>query len=275
MNILAAALAALLAAPALAQPDAAPSAPAATSYDARLTAVSGEVTVYPADGSSDPAAGEEGMLLDEGDRIVVSTETGASAEVALDGTSIVTLSEGTDFTLTKLSRAEAELSLAFGSLIAKIQKLGDDRLQVRTPGAVAAVRGTEFGVEAESGGGPSHVGVFDEGKVEVSGSGGTETLTPNQETSVRQGERPQRPAALQRFAGRRLAMARSRERLAAVRHGWRHIPAARRRAARRRALARQRARRAARRRGAVHRQQQRRERRRRQQPRRRPRRDKK
>ena len=225
---------ALLAASAFAQgaPDA--------SYDARLTAVAGEVAVYSASDPSEPAQAESGMFLEEGDRVVVSS--GSSAELSFDGKSLIDLNENADFTLTSLSRARAELSLAFGSLIAKIQKLGDDNLEVRTPAAVAAVRGTEFGVEAGSGGADAHVGVFDEGRVEVTGQAGMQVLTPNQETSVRRGGAPEAPHPLRRFLARRAAMRAALRRLAFVRAHWRRVSAARRRAMRRRAWARQRAR---------------------------------
>jgi hypothetical protein len=231
----AAALAALLCVPTLAQSDAGADA---NQYDARITAVSGEVTVYPADGASDPAAGAEGTLLAEGDRVVVSSDS--SAEISLDGSSLITLNAGSDFTLTTLSRAEAKLTLAFGSLIAKIQHLGDDHLQVETPAAVAAVRGTEFGVDFSVDGGEAHVGVFDEGRVEVGGAGGMEVLAPNQETSVLHGERPRHWAPLRRFLARRELMRASVRRLAVIHRRWRRIPPGMRRALRRNRLARQR-----------------------------------
>lgn len=234
MTLLTAALAALLSASASAQSD-------PQRWEARLTAVAGDVAVYGADGSTEAVAGVEGLPLEEGDRVVVSS--GSSAEVALDGDSLIALSAGSDFTLSKLSRAEAELSLAAGSLLAKIRSLGSDRLQVRTVAAVAAVRGTEFGVDVD-GGGQSHVGVFDEGHVEVAGSAGApQMLAPNQETSVSHGQAPAKPAALSRFAGRRAAMQAHRQRLLAIHRNWRPIPAARRRQMRRQARARQRARR--------------------------------
>jgi len=233
MTLLAAALAALLSVPTLAQSGAGSDA---NQYDARITAVTGDVTVYPADGASEPAAGAEGTLLAEGDRVVVSS--GSSAEISLDGTSLITLNENSDFTLTSLSRAEAKLSLAFGSLMAKIQHLGDDHLQVETPAAVAAVRGTEFGVDFAADGGEAHVGVFDEGRVEVGGSGGMEVLTPNQETSVARGERPHRAEPLRRFLARREAMHALIARREFVRSHWRRIPPGQRRALRRARLAR-------------------------------------
>jgi hypothetical protein len=104
------------------------------------------------------------------------------------------------------------------------------------------VRGTEFAVDVE--GGSSHVGVFDEGRVEVqSRSGGAQVLTPNQETSVALGRPPEKAAPLRRFAARRALMRAHLKRLAVVRRNWKALPAAQRRAAREKALKRLRQRR--------------------------------
>jgi hypothetical protein len=215
MRILAATLAVLLtAAPSFAQ-DASPD-----HWDARLTSVTGEVSVHPADGS-EAVVGSADMPLEEGDRVV--TGEGATAEISLDGESLITLASASDFTLEKTAKAESTFSLAFGSLLAKIQSLGSRRLSVRTPTSVAAVRGTEFGVDVE-GAEQSHVGVFDEGRVEVSGSGVTEVLTPNQETSVARGRPPLKPFALKRFVARRKMMHARIQRLQAVRKAWRKLP---------------------------------------------------
>jgi len=231
MSLLIAALAVALAAAPVRAQDAAPAAD--DHWDARLTAVTGEVTVLPADGGEESAA-EVGMPLEEGDRVV--TAAGAEAEVALDGGSLVTVRESSDFKLEKTAKAETSFLLAFGSLLAKIQKLGSQSLQVRTPSAVAAVRGTEFGVEVE--GENSHVGVFDEGRVEVGGSGGKEVLTPNQETSVEKGRAPLRAAPLRRFVVQRARMQAQLRRLRAIRRNWKSLPPDRRREMRRRTLER-------------------------------------
>lgn len=189
-------------------------------WDARLTAFSGEVAVHPADGS-DPVEAQQGMPLDEGDR--VTTGSGASAEVSLDGESLISLDENSDFKIEKAEREDSSFSLSLGSLLAKIQSLGSRRLSVRSPSAVAAVRGTEFGVEVE--GEQSHVGVFDEGRVEVRGAAGEpRVLAANQETSVKHGMAPQAARALARFAVRRQAMKARIARLQAVRRAWRQFP---------------------------------------------------
>jgi hypothetical protein len=164
-------------------------------WDARIAAVSGDATVRPADGSPEASA-EEGMPLEDGDLVVVGD--GGFAEVALDGGSLVTVREGSEFVVEKTSRGEASFLLKAGSLLAKIQKLASGRFVVRTPTAVAAVRGTEFGVEVD--GERTHVGVFDEGKVEVSGpTGPAELLISNQETVVAKGQAPLHAYQLKRF----------------------------------------------------------------------------
>ena len=113
---------------------------------------------------------------------------------------------------------------------------------MRTPTAVAAVRGTEFGVDVA--GEETHVGVFDEGKVEVSGqSGETQTLQPNQETSVQRGRGPAKPYALKRLLRQRRRFAAFRRRALAMRRRWRRLAPARRRALRQRQLSRMRQRR--------------------------------
>lgn len=232
MRMTAAALALLLAAaaPAFAQEE---------SWDARLGAVSGDVTVHPADGSPE-TSGEDGMPLEEGDR--VSVDEGGSAEIALDGGSLITVREKSEFKIEKTGKADTWFSLTAGALLAKIQKqLGNNRLRVRTPTAVAAVRGTEFGVEVDEAG-ASHVGVFDEGKVEVTGEqGGTpEVLISNQETTVKKGAAPAHAAQLKRFVSHRAHMRRHGRRIAAIKRKWKALPPDQRREKRKKMMERMR-----------------------------------
>lgn len=212
-------------------------------WDARLGAVKGEVSVHTPGGPEDGHAGEEGMPLEAGDRVV--TAEGASAEVVLDGGSLITLRESSDFTVDSPSRSDASFTLAFGSLLAKIQKLAAGGLRVRTPTAVAAVRGTEFGVEVE--GDDTHVGVFDEGKVDVSAADGgpAETLIANQETRVAKGGRPLHAYQLQRLMRHRALMRGHGRRIAAIRKRWRALPPEQRLELRKKTLERARERRRA------------------------------
>jgi hypothetical protein len=218
------------------------SAQDAADWDARLGQVKGEVTVYSA-GDAAGAAGEEGMPLEKGDRVV--TAEGSNAEVVLDGGSLITLREGSDFTIESAAKDDSVFSLALGSLLAKIQKLGTQRLRVRTPAAVAAVRGTEFGVEVD--GEDTHVGVFDEGKVEVSGSDAAapELLISNQETRVSKGGKPMHAYQLQRFMRHRALMRAHARRVAMLRKSWKALPPAERKALRAKVLERMRERRKA------------------------------
>jgi hypothetical protein len=187
-------------------------------WDARITSVSGAVVVHPADGSADVDAKPD-MPLEEGDRVV--TLAGATAEFSLDGASLIVLRENSDFKLEKTAKNDSMFALTFGSLLAKIQKLGAQRLRVRTNSSVAAVRGTEFGVDARDE--ESLVGVFDEGLVQVTNDYGRQDLTPNQETRIARGKAPRKPAPLNRFAGRRAEMKAAISRLAAVKAGWKRL----------------------------------------------------
>jgi hypothetical protein len=216
------ALAALAAA--LSCPPAWSQAPAADDYEARLTSVKGEVTVIIAD-DPDGVPGVAEVPLVAGDRI----KTGADgvAEVTFSGQHCVYLRPQSELTITSVQKGGCVLALAVGSLLAKIQALTGGTFQVSTPEAVAAVRGTEFGVEVPADNpGQSHVGVFDEGKVEVSGrTGAPELLQSNQETMVARGSRPLAAYQLKRFARHRQFMRAWRKRVAAVRKAWRSLSA--------------------------------------------------
>lgn len=222
---------ALAAAPAHSQPAAPPAG--SDQYDARLTEVKGEVTLYASD-EMEGVPAEKDTPLEPGDR--VTTGPDASAEIGLDGTHVISLGASSDFTLESPKRSDSILKLALGSLLAKIQSLAAGQgLRVRTPTAVAAVRGTEFGVDipAET---PdeTHVGVFDEGRVEVQGGeGAPELLKSNQETSVRRGQRPLAAYQLRRFVRHRRFMRTFRKRAAALRQRWKALPPEKRRELRR------------------------------------------
>ena len=144
--------------------------------------------------------------------------------LTLDGGSLITVRESSDLKLEKTAKAESSFFLGAGSLLAKIQKLGERRLRVRTPTAVCAVRGTEFGVEVD--GDDSHVGVFDEGKVEVTGASGgvPELLISNQETSIAKGQAPKHAEQLKRFIARRAQMRGHGRRLASIKAKWKALP---------------------------------------------------
>ena len=204
-------------------------------YESRLTAVKGEVTVITAE-APEGVAGEADMPLAAEDK--VKTGPDSSAELAFSGEHCVSLRSNSELAITSLKRDDAELNLALGSLLAMVRSLAGGSFRVRTPSAVAAVRGTEFGVEVEAGNpGQTHVGVFDEGKVAVSGqTGPPELLKSNQETSVRRGGQPLAAYQLRRFARHRQFMRTLRGRTAAMRRHWRALAPEQRQALRRRLL---------------------------------------
>ena len=186
-------------------------------WDARLVGVSGDATLIAADDSSEASAAAD-MPLEEGDRVVVAE--GGWAEVAIDGGSLITLRGNADFKLEKTAKGESMFFLSAGTLLAKIQKLLTQRLSVRTHNAVVAVRGTEFCVEVD--GDDSTIGVFDEGKVEVTGSqgGAPELLISNQETSVKNGLAPEHAAQLKRLSAHRGRMRGHGRRLSDIKAKW-------------------------------------------------------
>ena len=195
--------------------------PADSLIDARLTSVRGKVRVFePTSPKGLPAT--VGLPLEDGDRITVGA--GGSVEISIDGASVVRLGENSDFTLGSARRSGSIFHLTVGSLLAKLRKLAPgENMEFRGPAAVAAVRGTELGVEAA--GNESRVGVFDEGRVEVSNEAGKRTLEPNQETSVSEGKAPAAPKPLERFADRRDGLDALRERAKSLPARWKKIAA--------------------------------------------------
>lgn len=209
----------------------------AASVDARVMDVRGEALLYTA-ANPDGVAAETDVPLEEGDRLV--TGPGASVEIGIDGGSVLTIEENSDFTLKDARPASTTFSLTLGTLLAKIKKLAaGEALQVQSPTAVAAVRGTEFGVEVAAGE-ETHVGVFDEGSVEVRGQQGeASVLSPNQETRVARGMAAERPYELKRLMARRAFMRRQmRGSMKRMARRWKTLPPEQRRQHRQAAMER-------------------------------------
>ncbi|MDD5657320.1 MAG: FecR family protein [Elusimicrobia bacterium] len=189
-------------------------------YEARLTAVKGDVLVFTAE-EPQGGPGEADMPLQKGDR--VKTGANSSAEVAFSGEHGVIVRPNSEFAIASAGRGDAELDLRLGCLLAKIGDLAGGAFRVRTPAAVAAVRGTEFAVEV-SPEAQTRVGVFDEGTVEVDASSGEkELLKANQETMVAPGRRPLAAYQLRGFAAQRQTMRGFRKRMSALRASWRSL----------------------------------------------------
>jgi ferric-dicitrate binding protein FerR (iron transport regulator) len=109
---------------------------------ATLEFASGPVTV---DGKSGPHAGTKGEPLVSGDS--VATGVGATAVVALvDGSKLkLRASSRLVLALPDEKNSLTDILLEFGSLFAKVtRRLARSQFRVRTPTAVAAVRGTQF-----------------------------------------------------------------------------------------------------------------------------------
>ncbi|MFH1724040.1 MAG: FecR domain-containing protein [Elusimicrobiota bacterium] len=136
------------------------------SWDARITAFEGEVTVFAKDEEEGVAAVADAPL-EAGDHL----ETGADGrvELALSPESVMEFGPNASLTIGSLDEEDSWFDLGLGTLVAKLRwRIESGRnLRVRTPTSVAAVRGTEFGVSVSTEG-DTTVGVFDEGKVAVS-----------------------------------------------------------------------------------------------------------
>jgi hypothetical protein len=113
---------------------------------ARLVYVKGDVTIESKQGGG---VGQAGARLDHG--AAVSTARGAGAVIEMPDGSRLKLRESSRVAITwpgtsdSKSGTLAEAFLSYGSVFAKITKrLNGQQFSVRTPSAVAAVRGTEF-----------------------------------------------------------------------------------------------------------------------------------
>lgn len=177
-------------------------------WDGRLKAVSGTVSVKTASGSEWSQVTEE-MPLESGD--FIRTATDGTAELYLDDKGAFFIGRNTELEVSSLEQSNTSFSLAFGSLVAKVRQLLSEKfkMQVRTPTAVCAVRGTEFAVEYSRLGKDTGVAVFDEGRLAVTpvdeaGAPGTEQLLEkNTELSLVPSQKRFRPVPLARMARHR------------------------------------------------------------------------
>lgn len=210
------------------------------SWDARLKVVSGTVMVKTISGDEwSKITGE--MPLDPND--VVKTSADGIAEIYLDDKGAITLGRNTELEITDLVLEDTIFSLNFGSLVAKIKHFLNEKnkLQVRTPSSVCAVRGTEFAVEYSQLGKEASAAVFDEGRVavtEADGSGKEEyLLEKNTEIHFSPAQKRFRAIPLSRMGRHRGSLVSMRTRLAALK-GWRPRSLSRRAALRDQALKR-------------------------------------
>jgi hypothetical protein len=159
-----------------------------------VSIVEGTATVQAAGVASEqPLA--KGAALQRGDVV----RTGPDARVQISMSSGSTLRVGPSSTLEIRDAEPVHFSarLSLGSLWARVHKLlQGDSFEVETENAVAAVRGTEYLVDAAPAGGQDRVRVY-EGTVECRGRGGawTERVENGSEIHFRTGGEHDQPRA--------------------------------------------------------------------------------
>lgn len=166
-------------------------APAASAADAVIAKLKGKVEVM-ADGDDDWVRAKEGGLLLYGDSVRVPK--GGLAHITLGAEKAVLLRERTVFRLGGTAE-ETELDFQFGEFLIGLKKrlTGRQRFVVRTPAAVAAVRGTLFwGLSDRKDKSTTYAGFG--GKVSVQAEGKTVEVTPGKTVVVKMGEPPADPA---------------------------------------------------------------------------------
>src|SRR5208337_2868049 len=129
-----------------------------------------------------------GDTLNTGDTL----RTGADGLAELDQKGVtIKISHGTVFTLMERNQAgqtSTVLSVALGSIKFRYDKLTGSEPQIRTNGAIAGVRGTEFTVFSGADG--STLFAVDSGKVTVESEGKSVDLVANEGVEVPLGQPP-------------------------------------------------------------------------------------
>lgn len=206
------------------------------SWDARVKKISGDVRVR-ASGGGDWAALEGGMPLASYDSIKTANGT---AEVYLDDKGAITVGRNTELEMSSLSKSDSVFNLKFGNIAAKIQHFLDEKLkmQVRTPSAVCAVRGTEFAVEYSQLRKATGVAVFDEGRLAVSPlaengqTQGEYLMEKNTELTINPSQKRFRTEPLSRMRRYRTSIVAMRARVNVLRKNWKPVGEARKAAMR-------------------------------------------
>lgn len=161
----------------------APAAPARTVARASVVSFTGYVEVERAATGAREAVARAPLGLAPGDKVLTGRD-GRAAVAFRDG-SQVSLGPGAAFAVRAETLRETTLFLSAGKLWAAVAKNASRRFSVRTPSAVAAVRGTEFSVEVQ-GARQTAVEVFG-GRVAVSAFGAESMVTASQRVDVTEG----------------------------------------------------------------------------------------
>jgi hypothetical protein len=158
----------------------------------------------------------------------VETGPGSKAEVVFDDETVVKLDESSSIAISDIKRDEHKrtfLDVIQGCVFLIVKKLEPgDEFQIKTKMAVAAVKGTEFAVQAGGQGGDDHIAVYD-GRVRVammddSGREKENTMVEkNNETMIsgHAGRMVRLKALSDRFVKRRAEMNDLRGRIVAMR----------------------------------------------------------
>lgn len=159
--------------------------------DAVLVKARGKVSVK-AEGTARFVAVKEGAHLLYGDTVRVGR--GGVAQLALSDSAAVLVREDSEFVLGGTA-AQTELNFSFGEFLVGLRKklALKQSFRVRTPAAVAAIRGTLFwGLSGKKDKATTYAGFG--GKVSVEAQGRMAEVLPGQTVTVAFGQPPSAPA---------------------------------------------------------------------------------
>lgn len=149
-------------------------------------------------GSSDWVKAKKGIRLRQGDQ--VKTGKLSYANIDMDGNAIkVGANSHVEISMDIIDeQPSGMLSMFFGSLSLKMDRLkkNNQKYGVKTPSAVAAVRGTEFNIVTGHNG--KTVVQVSEGEVSLTGVRKTVSISANQQSSVEIGKDPEKVTIITR-----------------------------------------------------------------------------
>lgn len=122
------------------------------------------------------ATARKGQALEEGSSI--RTQDSSQARLRFPDGSVIQLDNKTTFEMSSIGSQKTELNLLKGKLKAFVRGLFTSRMQIRTPTAVAAIRGTELSISADENRSDMSV---QEGRMEVQDNSGKELVIGSEE----------------------------------------------------------------------------------------------
>lgn len=142
-------------------------------------------------GTSRFAPAKKGQFLYEGD--IVKTEKNSLGAITFVSGVSLKMNANTEFTISvkQLGKADEELTMGSGQVYSKVLKRGS-RFGIKTPVALAAVRGTEFDVQLDKDGNNQRLSVM-EGVVQLGNDYGLVNVNAGQYALCAGGESPQPP----------------------------------------------------------------------------------